>query len=111
MAKQIGLVHIGRDTFLMLNPTETITNRQCNSMIFEKQEDASLDVSVFDHFDVKVNIIIEKLDRRTKRFKALERDTQYFSAAYLPKIKARQEGNSTMRYVYSKKDLDKLMGK
>jgi len=38
MKKQIGLVHIGRDTFLMLNPKEITTNKQCNSIIFEKKK-------------------------------------------------------------------------
>ncbi len=100
MAKQIGLVHIGRDTFLLLNPKEIITNRQCNSIIFDKQEDVSLDVNVFDYFGVKFHIIIENLDRRMKKFKDLKKDTQYFSAVYLPKIKERQEGNSTIKYNY-----------
>lgn len=101
--KTFALVHIGRDTFIMLNPTEELKNNQCNSRTFENKNDADLDVNVFDYYGVKVNILESKLDRRTKHFKLLERQYPYFSVAFLPEIKKRSlENNFTRKASYSK---------
>ena len=93
MSKVFSLVHIGRDTFIMLNAKDYVKNNQCNSTTFENRADANLDCNVFDYYKVKVHIIIDKLDRRTKRFKQFERDYQYFSVSFLPKIKERSLSN------------------
>lgn len=93
MSKVFSLVHIGRDTFIMLNAKEDLKNNQCNSSIFVNKDSASLNTNVFHYFGLKVNIIIDKLDRRTKKFKQLERDYQYFSVSFLPKIKERSLSN------------------
>ena len=101
--KTFALVHIGRDTFIMLNPTEELKNNQCNSSTFENKNDANLDVNVFDYYGVKVNILESKLDRRTKQFKRLESQYPYFSVAFLPEIKKRSlESNYTRKASYSK---------
>ena len=91
--KTFALVHIGRDTFIMLNPTEELKNNQCNSSTFENKNDANLDVNVFDYYGLKVTILIDKLDRRTKKFKQFEKDNQFFSVSFLPKIKERSLSN------------------
>lgn len=93
MSKVFSLVTVGRDTFIMLNAKDDLKNSQCNSTIFENRVDANLDCSVFHYFGLKVNVIIDKLDRRTKRFKQFERDYQYFSVSFLPKIKERSLSN------------------
>lgn len=98
--KTYSLVHIGRDTFIMLNAKEDLKNNQCNSTIFVNPESANLNTNVFHYFGLKVNIIIDKLDRRTKKFKQLEKDYQYFSVSFLPKIKAREVHNSLAPYKY-----------
>ena len=101
--KKFALVHIGRDTFIMLNPTEELKNNQCNSSIFENKNDANLDINVFDYYGVKVNVLESKLDRRTKHFKRLENQYPYFSVAFLPEIKKRSlESNYTRKASYSK---------
>ena len=93
MSKVFSLVTVGRDTFIMLNAKDDLKNSQCNSTIFENRVDASLDTNVFHYFGLKVNVIIDKLDRRTKKFKQFERDYQYFSVSFLPKIKERSLSN------------------
>ena len=93
MSKVFSLVNIGRETFIMLNAKEDVKNSQCNSTIFENRVDASLDTNVFNYFGLKVNIIIDKLDRRTKRFKYFEKQYQYFSVSFLPKVKERSSSN------------------
>ena len=72
--------------FIMLNAYQPITNRQCNSMIFENKADANLDVSVFDYFNCKLIVLNEgkPLDRRTKEFKQLRNNFSYFSVDLLP---------------------------
>ena len=101
MSKVFSLVHIGRDTFIMLNAKEDLKNSQCNSTIFENRVDASLDCNVFNYFGLKVNVIIDKLDRRTKKFKQFERDYQYFSVSFLRKIKERSLSNRiTGKYIF-----------
>jgi hypothetical protein len=102
MKKVFSLVQIGRDTFIMLNAKENLTNRQCNSTMFESQEIADLNVNIFDYFELKVHIVIEKLDRRTKKFKELERQYPYFSAGFLPMIQKRARGNSLINFDYRK---------
>jgi hypothetical protein len=77
----------------MLNAKEDLKNNQCNSTIFVNPQSANLNTNVFHYFGLKVNIIIDKLDRRTKRFKQLEKDYQYFSVSFLPKIKERSLSN------------------
>ena len=95
------LVQIDRHFFIMLNPFDVLTNRQCNSIIFKNKEDSILDTSVFEYFNVKINIIGGKLDRRTKEFKRIEKDYQYFSVAYLPEIKRLENRKSlTKRFFY-----------
>jgi len=91
--RQYSLVHIGRDMFLMLNAKNDLKNNQCNSTTFENKADINLDINVFEYYGLKVNIIIDKLDRRTKRFKQFEKDYQYFSVSFLPKIKERSLSN------------------
>ena len=99
--KVYSLVHIGRDTFLMLNANEDLKNSQCNSMTFEDKADANLDINVFKYYNLKVSIIIDKLDRRTKKFKQFEKDYQFFSVSFLPKIKERSLSNRiTGNYKY-----------
>ena len=93
MSKVFSLVNIGRETFIMLNAKEDVKNSQCNSTIFENRVDTSLDTNVFNYFGLKVNIIIDKLDRRTKRFKYFEKQYQYFSVSFLPKVKERSSSN------------------
>ena len=93
MSKVFSLVHIGRDTFIMLNANKPLLNKHCNSTIFENKDDANLDCNVFTYYGLKVNVIIDKLDRRTKKFKQFERDYQYFSVSFLPKIKERSLSN------------------
>ena len=88
-----SLVHIGRDTFIMLNAKDNLKNSQCNSMTFENKADANLDINVFDYYGLKVTILIDKLDRRTKKFKQFEKDNQFFSVSFLPKIKERSLSN------------------
>lgn len=101
--KTFALVHIGRDTFIMLNPTEELKNNQCNSSTFKNKNDANLDVNVFYYYGVKVNILESKLDRRTKQFKRLESQYPYFSVSFLPEIKKRSlENNYTRKASYSK---------
>lgn len=101
--KTFALVHIGRDTFIMLNPTEELKNNQCNSSTFENKNDANLDVNVFDYYGVKINILESKLDRRTKHFKRLKGQYPYFSVVFLPEIKKRSlESNYTRKASYSK---------
>jgi hypothetical protein len=91
--KVYSLVHIGRDTFIMLNAKDDFKNNQCNSMTFENKADANLDINVFEYYGLKVDILIDNLDRRTKRFKQFEKDYQYFSVSFLPKIKERSLSN------------------
>lgn len=91
--KTYSLVHIGRDTFIMLNEKEDLKCNQCISSIFMYKETAELNASVFQVFGVSVNIIIDDLDRRTKKFKQFEKDYQYFSVSFLPKIKERSLSN------------------
>jgi hypothetical protein len=91
--KVYSLAHIGRDTFLMLNAKNDLKNNQCNSMTFENKADVNLDTNVFEYYGLKVHIIIDNLDRRTKRFKQFEKDYQYFSVSFLPKIKERSLSN------------------
>jgi hypothetical protein len=91
--KVYSLVHIGRDTFIMLNAKDDLKNSQCNSTIFENKVDANLGINVFEYYGLKVNILIDNLDRRTKRFKQFEKDYQYFSVSFLPKIKERSLSN------------------
>lgn len=98
--KTYSLVHIGRDTFIMLNAKDKLTNKMCNSTIFVNKESANLDTNVFHYFGVKVRILIDKLDRRTKRFKELEKQYQYFTVGYLPEIKKRMLGNSLTPYKF-----------
>jgi hypothetical protein len=98
--KTFSLVHIGRSTFIMLNAKDNLTNNQCNSTIFEIKEDASLNTNIFDYFDLKVSILVDKLDRRTKNFKQLEKEYQYFSASFLPAIKKNKENNSLITKKY-----------
>ena len=93
MSKVFSLVTVGRDTFIMLNAKDDLKNSQCNSTIFVNPQSASLDTNVFHYFGLKVNVIIDKLDRRTKKFKQFERDYQYFSVSFLPKIKERSLSN------------------
>ena len=93
MSKVFSLVNIGRDTFIMLNAKDDLKNSQCNSTIFENRVDASLDCNVFTYYGLKINVIIDKLDRRTKKFKQFENDYQYFSVSFLPKIKERSLSN------------------
>ena len=102
MKKVFSLVHIGRDTFIMLNAKENLTNRQCNSTMFENQEIASLNTNIFDYFQLKVHIVIDVLDRRTKKFKELEKKHPYFSAGFLPTIQKRARGNSLINFDYRK---------
>ena len=98
--KTFSLVHIGRSTFIMLNAKDNLTNNQCNSTIFESREDANLKVNIFDYFGLKVTILVNKLDRRTKKFKQLEKEYQYFSASFLPEIKKNKESNSLIHKKY-----------
>jgi len=91
--KVYSLVHIGRDTFIMLNAKDDLKNNQCNSTIFVNPESANLNCNVYHYFGLKVTIIIDKLDRRTKKFKQFEKDYQYFSVSFLPKIKERSLSN------------------
>lgn len=91
--KVYSLVHIGRDTFIMLNAKEELKNNQCSSAIFVNKESASLNTNVFHYYGLKVHILIDNLDRRTKRFKKFENDFQYFSVSFLPKIKERSLSN------------------
>jgi hypothetical protein len=77
----------------MLNAKKEIKNSQCNSTIFVNKVDANLDCNVFEYFDLKVHIIVDKLDRRTKKFKQLEQRYQYFSVSFLPKILNRSLSN------------------
>ena len=101
--KTFALVHIGRATFIMLNPKDDLKNKHCNSIVFENKDDANLDINVFDYYGVKVNILEIKLDRRTKQFKRLESQYPYFSVAFLPEIKKRSlESNYTRKASYSK---------
>ena len=93
MSKVFSLVTVGRDTFIMLNAKDDVKNSQCNSTTFENRVDANLDCNVFDYYKVKVNVIIDKLDRRTKKFKQFEIEYQYFSVSFLPKIKERSSSN------------------
>lgn len=95
-----SLVHIGRDTFIMLNTKDNLTNNQCNSAIFVNFESSILNTNVFHYFGLKVTILIDKLDRRTKKFKQLEREYQYFSASFLPEIKKNKESNSLIPKKY-----------
>ena len=92
--KTFSLVHIGRNTFIMLNAKENLKNNQCNSTIFVNPESSKLNCNVFHYFGLKVTILIDKLDRRTKKFKQLEKEYQYFSASFLPEIKKNKESNS-----------------
>ena len=94
MSKIFSLVNIGCDTFIMLNAKEDLKNNQCNSTIFVNPQSANLNTNVFHYFGLKVNIIIDKLDRRTKKFKELESRYQYFSVSFLPKIKERSLSNT-----------------
>lgn len=101
--KTFALVHIGRDTFIMLNPKDDLKNKHCNSTVFENKDDANLDVNVFDYYGLKVNILESKLDRRTKQFKRLKSQYPYFSVSFLPEIKKRSlESNYTRKASYSK---------
>ena len=100
MSKVFSLVTVGRDTFIMLNAKEDVKNSQCNSTIFVNPQSATLNCNVFHYFGLKVNIIIDKLDRRTKRFKYFEKQYQYFSVSFLPKIKAREVHNSLTTYKF-----------
>ena len=93
MSKVFSLVTIGRDTFIMLNAKEEVKNSQCNSTIFVNPQSSSLNTNVFHYFGLKVNVVIDKLDRRTKKFKQFERDYQYFSVSFLPRIKERSLSN------------------
>ena len=93
MSKVFSLVTIGRDTFIMLNAKDEVKNSQCNSAIFENRDDANLDCNVFTYYGLKVNVVIDKLDRRTKKFKQFERDYQYFSVSFFSKIKERSLSN------------------
>lgn len=93
MSKVFSLVTVGRDTFIMLNAKDDLKNSQCNSSIFVNPQSSSLDTNVFHYFGLKVNIIIDKLDRRTKKFKQFENNYQYFSVAFLPEIKKRSLSN------------------
>ncbi|HEY6143779.1 MAG TPA: hypothetical protein VIV55_10245 [Flavobacterium sp.] len=77
--KKYSLVHIGRDTFIVLNLRDALLGSRCTS---------------------KVTILIDKLDRRTKKFKQFERDYQYFSVSFLPEIKKRELGNSLTPYKF-----------
>lgn len=95
-----SLVHIGRDTFIMLNAKAGLKNSQCNRTIFKNKLDANLDTDVFDYFGVKVNIIIDKLDRRTSLFKQFLKDYQYFSVSFLPKIVDRKQSNRLSDYTF-----------
>jgi len=92
--KKFSLVNIGRDTFIMLNAKDNLLNCQCNSTTFESKKDANLKVNVFEYYGLKVHIIIDNLDRRTKRFKQFAKDYQYFSVSFLPEIKKNKERNS-----------------
>lgn len=98
--KTYSLVHIGRDTFIMLNEKKDLKCNQCSSTIFVNPESANLNTNVFHYFGLKVTTIIDKLDRRTKRFKDFKKQYQYFSASFLPKIKAREVHNSLTTYRY-----------
>lgn len=69
--------------FIMLNPFEPLTVGQCNSRVFEGMEKPFSETgSVYDYFGVTV-VVWEKLDRRTRKFKELERRVPYFSAMHL----------------------------
>jgi hypothetical protein len=98
--KTYSLVQIGRDTFLMLNADKPFLNNQCSSSIFENKDDARLDINVFAHFGLYILVLSKNLDRRTKRFKQFEKEYQYFSASFLPKIKQRMLSNSLIPYKY-----------
>ena len=100
MSKVFSLVHIGRDTFIMLNAKDNLKNSQCCSTIFENRNDANLDINIFDYYGLKVRILDDKLDRRTKKFKELESRYQYFSVSFLRKIKERSSGNSLIPYKF-----------
>ena len=82
--KKYYLVEINNVKYIMLNAYDKITNRMCNSMIFNNSQDANLDVSIFNFFKVNL-VIIEKLDRRTKQFKNYEKQYGYFSASIFTK--------------------------
>lgn len=100
MSKVFSLVTVGRDTFIMLNAKDDLKNSQCNSSIFVNPQSASLDTNVFHYFGLKVNIIIDKLDRRTKKFKQFENDYQYFSVSFLPEIIKRKQGNRLSKHTF-----------
>ncbi len=100
MKNQFNLVQIGRETFLMLNSNKPLLNKHCNSVIFENKNDAYLDTNVFAYFGLYVYVLSKNLDRRTKRFKQFEKDYQYFSASFLPKIKERSLNNSLSNYTF-----------
>lgn len=100
MSKVFSLVNTGRETFIMLNAKHELKNNQCNSTIFVNKESTSLNTNVFHYFDLKVNILINNLDRRTKKFKSLEKQYQYFGASYLPIIKIRANSNSFSPYKF-----------
>lgn len=102
MKKSFSLVHIGRDTFIMLNANENLKNNQCNSTIFINPDASKLDTNVFHYFGLKVTIIKDNLDRRTKKFKDFEKQYPYFSASFLPTIKKRALNNSLINFDYRK---------
>lgn len=90
MKPEFKLVQVGVDTFVMRNPSSKLTNRMCNSTLFEIKKDANLDVSVFEYFRVPIRIIDDaKLDFRYKSAKWLVAKYGYFSASFLPEISKR----------------------
>lgn len=103
MKNTVGLVHIGRDTFLMTNPTEVIKNKHVISTVFTNYKDAMLDIDVFEYFGLPVHIIEEKIDKRTAKYKSYLKTHQFFTVYYLPKIKERFLGKSTRPHIYSLK--------
>lgn len=68
--------------YIKLNPKYRLTNKQCNPRIFDNPDDADLDVDTLDYFNCKMEVI-NKLDRRTREFKNLEKVLKYFTVGDL----------------------------
>ena len=86
---RIYLTLVGYELFLMVNANKTLTNNQCNSIIFENKEDANLNTNVFHYYNVTLKVLNNgfPLDMRTKKAKDLQKSLKYFSVSFLPEIK------------------------
>ena len=90
-----SLVLVGDKVFVMLDLNRSIRNYQCNNIIFENKKDATLDVNIFDYFNIKVINIISELDNNPKNIKKLIKKHSSFSISHLPKIKKRLDNLQT----------------